>query len=179
MLIGVVVALATLGIQFGFNLVPSGNGPLRWLALILGQCIGFGLLAAGYIWYAAWQEHKEAVDHMRVLQADAEEFARLQAANTLFKAACRLAQSLHACSAEYPLKAENNAEQFKALYVWYLLLANDSFLTVPPDAVDPLPGEQSEQTHKDITRALIVHMNWLRDYTARLRTELSQRPTIS
>ena len=175
MLVGVVVSLSTLGVQFGFHLVPTTDGPLRWLALILGQCIGFGILAIFYICNAAWKEHEELLDYIQGFKASAEDNARLEAANTLFKSACRVAQALHACSSEFPLKPGSGDEHFKAQYLWYLLLMNDSFITVLPDGVDPLPGEQSDQTRKDISRALSIHLNWLRSYIEQLRIRQSDR----
>ena len=178
--IGLLIAITTLGLQFSFGLVPNGNGPMRWLAIALGQIIVFGPGAWGYIWHAAWEEHKHAEAQIADLKAKAENLASLRAAEALFQLMVRLAVSLSGVVIKPLKQTEDPATlQFQASYDQYMILWAHFSLPVPSDRLHPLPSDQQhEKTKGQIGQAFQAHLGALTAYTQELRDELLSEPRL-
>lgn len=147
LLLGLIVAAVTLIIQDAVGLIPNGSGPTRWLAMLAGVGVAFLLCMIGQTIHAVWQHHEEREKHLAILDASFEDYARLQAAKTLWRVLLRLRQLLTSLPDEFPLKNP----RFKDSYAEYLALATaDSFISVQQDARDPLPSEG--QTDKNEER---------------------------
>jgi hypothetical protein len=179
MLLGLVTAIGILVAQMATGLIPShDNTPLRLMAMIGPHALLFVIVCVCYVWNAAWEYDKKRLETIQGFEDWKEDFARLQAAELLLKTSRRLAQAINASSVDCPLKPGCQDTQFKAHYIWFLLLENDSFLPYHRDAVDPLPGEQSDLTRADLSRRLIIQQNWLAEYSTKRRAELLARSTI-
>jgi hypothetical protein len=180
MLIGFLIAITTLGLQFAFGLVPNGNGPMRWLAIALGQITVFGVAALGYIWHAAWEEHKHSEEQLAELKAKAENLASLRAAEALFHLMVRVAGELSGTN-PYPLRQTDDPTtlRFQANYDQYMILSAHFSLPVPSDRLHPLPSDQQhEKTKEQIGQAFQTHMGALTAYTQKLRDGLLSEPRL-
>jgi hypothetical protein len=177
MALSLIAAIMILALQTQTGIVPKSEGLLRFVVIVGPYVLLMLIVYLLYVWNAAWEHDKHRLVEIEVLRVQKEEYARLQAAHTLSRVCDRLAQALHSCVAEYPLRDDAD---FKKQYIAYLMLENDSYISIPRHDVDPMPMEQqTEYTREKIERALLIHRNWLRDYAARLSAELSARATMS
>jgi hypothetical protein len=153
----------------GFTMAIPQMGLLAMAVLLFGASVG----TAGYSAYVTFGK-ENAVSK---LKAQAETFARLKAADVLFKSACRLSQSLQGINVALPLDPRCEADnpgviRFRQQYQEHDWLRWNSFLHVPNDPIDPLPPEPSGATYAQVERALRVHIELLRGHTVRLNSEL-------
>jgi type IV secretory pathway TrbD component len=146
-----------------------------WSHAVLTFVIWFVGFALYHYLRAQWEIHNELQQKLELSYMNREDYAHLQACQTLFKSACRLKQSLGACRAERPL-LDPEGREFRRQYEDYLVLTTEVYLTVVPHPIHPLPVDPSSNIPaKDLALAMTHHVEWLRDHQAALQATISER----
>ena len=60
-LIGLIIAVAILGLQIGYGVIPKQGSDIRWFILLLPYALCLVAFMAWHLWFAAWQLHTEEV----------------------------------------------------------------------------------------------------------------------